>query len=184
MSLDLQQAAAVAGGHCWSERQLFELLGSWSKAVSEPAAVTALDRHSQHAAWRADQWWDRLPRLAGVERDLLVVAPGGVEAATSAGEAAASGAGVGLLALAYRVLVAGLATRYHRHRALTAPAADGPVRRLLSISAGDLGRDWVEGEAVLHAMLSDRDSARRAGEVVVAAEMAAAGAFVRYPLAP
>jgi hypothetical protein len=70
--LGLQEAAALIGEHCWIERRLFELLGRWSALTRHAPATIALDRHSQHAAWRAAQWWDRLPVLAQVDRDALV----------------------------------------------------------------------------------------------------------------
>jgi hypothetical protein len=70
--LTLEAAAALAGEHCWVERRLFELLGRWSAETRHAPSVLALDRHSQHAAWRAQQWWDRLPVLAQIDRDALV----------------------------------------------------------------------------------------------------------------
>jgi hypothetical protein len=75
VSLTLQESAALVGGHCWVERRLFERLGAWVAPTAWPAAKLALDRHAQHAAWRAAQWWDRLPVLAQVDREALVVAP-------------------------------------------------------------------------------------------------------------
>jgi hypothetical protein len=73
--LTLEAAAALAGEHCWVERRLFELLGQWSARTRHAPSVLALDRHSQHAAWRAEQWWARLPILAQIDRNALV-APG------------------------------------------------------------------------------------------------------------
>jgi hypothetical protein len=73
-TLTLQQSAALVGRHCWVERRLFELLGAWSVTAPSDVATLTLDRHSQHAAWRAEQWWARLPVLAGVDRQSLVVA--------------------------------------------------------------------------------------------------------------
>ena len=190
--LTLEDAAALAGNHCWAERRLFEVLGGWS-AVTHSAGVTlALDRHAQHAAWRAEQWWDRLPVLAGVDRDALVApgrAWGGLET-TALDEIAAiqpappSGepgpdpdddptlgrADVPVLAVAYRVLLPRLVVAYARHLRLTTPVADGPAVRTLGHVRPDAAADWAEGEALLQERLVDVAAVDLAATATAAAE--------------
>ncbi len=174
--LTMEAAAALAGGHCWIERRLFELLGRWSALTDHPAATLALDRHAQHAAWRAEQWWDRLPVLAQLDRNSLVdpgrswrallVDP--ASEASPAGDGASVEGGIGRLAVAYRVLLPRLVVAYDRHARLATPVADGPVIRTLGHVRPDAMADWAEGEAVLQDLLTTGEGA--------AAAAAAAGA--------
>jgi len=154
MSPTLEESAALMGGFRWVETRLFELLGAWVPSAGEPEVMAMLDRHSQHAAWRAAQWWDRLPVVASIDRPSLVRAP-------SAGyEAAVEVLGQDGLALverlagAYRVLFAHLAVGYRGLRAAATPWSDGPVMRTLGHVVPDLIEDWLEGEAALQSMLT------------------------------
>ena len=85
VGLTLDDAARLAGAHRWAEMRLFEVMGSWVAGTDDVDAKLLFDRHSQHHAWRAGQWWERLPVSAGVDRDGLVVAPSpAVQAAAAA----------------------------------------------------------------------------------------------------
>jgi hypothetical protein len=178
VSLTLDQAAAVVGGHCWAERRLFERLGSWVAPSVSMEAKLLLDRHSQHAAWRAGQWWDRLPVLAQVDRDDLVTSPDRwavLFAATDAGRLAPadeSTADVSRLALAYRLLLPRLAASYERLAGLTSPMADGPVIRTLRHVAADIRADWAEGEFLLEDLIVSAGHATAAAAAVAEAESA------------
>jgi hypothetical protein len=162
--LSLHDAAQVLGGHLWSERRLFEVLGASVARLRGPAAKVMVDRHAAHAAWRAGQWWDRLPVLAVIERDALILPPtSGIAAVygqlsepepeTEPGSG--SGSDAAWLAGLYRVALPRLAVAYRAHRAGTAPAADGSVRRTLERVAPDLEADRAEGEALLQSLLVD-----------------------------
>lgn len=154
--LTLDEAGLTAGGHCWIERRLFELAGRLAVAEGAPELKLMADRHSQHHAWRAGQWWERLPVVADVERDALVAPPDPSWAALTAaldeavaGPPALVAAWVGL----YRVAVPRLASRYRRHGAAASPLADGAVLRTLGLVGPDLAADWGEGEAALQQAL-------------------------------
>lgn len=114
-----------------------------------------LDRHSQHHAWRARQWWDRLPILDDVDREALVVPPApavsGLMDALALLEATVS-----RLAGLYRVALARVHVSYRSHERLAGPVADGSVLRTLDIVGRDVIRDWAEGEAVLQSLLITR----------------------------
>jgi hypothetical protein len=177
VSLGLEEAAGLVGGHCWIERRLFELLGVWSTADgSVPGATLVLDRHAQHAAWRAQQWWDRLPVLAGVDRDALV-RPDGPWSALDHPTVAGPGPGapgrdrqIARLVVAYRVLLPRLVGRYDRHAAGTSELADGPVRRTFGHVRPDLVGDWVDGELLVAELLIDDAAVTAAAGAVSAAE--------------
>ena len=57
---------------CWLEQQVFALLGRWVTEISEPAAKLVVLELSEHAAWRAQRWYELLP-TAAPGADALVV---------------------------------------------------------------------------------------------------------------
>lgn len=168
MSPTLQESAALVGGHCWIERRLFERLGAWSQLADVPAAKVLLDRHAQHAAWRGEQWWDRLPILAPVDRDELVIAPSGWSQVLAGHRDVATTEA--LLALAYRVFLPRLSSRYGRHADQAAPVPDAPVIRTLGHVVADVRADWAQGERLTEDLLLDQAAIANASATVAAAE--------------
>ena len=165
MPLTLEDSARLAGGHCWVEQRLFEISGGWVRSTQEVEAKLMLDRQSQHHAWRARQWWDRLPVLDDVNRGGLVVPP---TPAVAAVMLALSGLEdtVARLAGLYRVALARVHVSYRSHKALAGPVADASVLRTLDIVGRDVVRDWTEGEAVLQSLLTTRRAADDAAAAV------------------
>lgn len=153
---------------------MFEIAGGWVASTPEPAVKLMLDRHSQNHAWRAAQWWDRLPVLAGVDRDALVAAPGAsVEAALGALQALDGT--VARLAGAYRVALPRLFAAYTSHRAAASPVSDGATLRTLGIVGPDLASDWGEGEVALQGLLLDEAAVGDAAGAVRGLEALLAG---------
>jgi hypothetical protein len=169
VALTLDESARLAGGHCWLERRLFELLGGFVEPTPEPAAKLLFDRHSGHHAWRAGQWWDRLPVLDDVDRVSLVAADPAWRPEVLQALAAAE-ATVGRLAGAYRFALPRLWTRYARHLSLTTEVADSSSIRTLRMAMADVEADWREGEALLQGLLQDPDLIRIAADTVAALE--------------
>lgn len=169
MSTGLEESARLAGAHQWAERRLFEILGGWAATTGEPEVRLMLDRHSQHCAWRAGQWWDRLPVLADVDRASLC-APPHPAAAQAADRLAGVQGAVGRLAGVYRVALPRLWAAYDRHRGAAGGPADGSALWTIGIVSTDLSADWHEGEAALQAMLVDDPAVREAAETVAALE--------------
>ncbi|HEY3810453.1 MAG TPA: hypothetical protein VGL49_03380 [Acidimicrobiales bacterium] len=165
----MEEAARLAGGHRWVESRLFEILGGWVATTPEVDAKLLFDRHSQHHAWRAGQWWDRLPVLAGAERDAYVVAPSeGVAAAAT--DLGGLGGTVARLAGAYRVALPRLAGAYQGHRSAANPASDGAAIRTLDLLLPDVTGDWREGEVLLQGMLVDGAAVEAAAATVARLE--------------
>jgi hypothetical protein len=156
-SMPLRAAAERIGGFVWTERRLFELLSSSIAVVEDPAGKVLVDRHGAHAAWRADQWWDRLPVLGVIDRDALVVPPSD-EIGAVYDEIGGSSSAVARLAGIYRVAFPRLAAEYRSHRSSTSDVADGAVRRTLDQVERDLYADRAEGEPYLHSLLIDGSS--------------------------
>ncbi len=151
------------------ERRLFEILGGWVATVADADAKLMLDRHSQHHAWRAAQWWDRLPVLADVDRDALVRPPSsGWEAALKELESFTSP--VARLAGAYRGAFPRVASAYRAHRQEVSPLADAAVVRTLDHVGRDFSEDWGEGEAVTEALLLSPEDVDEAAATVARVE--------------
>ncbi len=171
MNSTLEAAAARCGAHCWVERRLFEALGVWGASAGSPRAVVALDRASQHAAWRAAQWLERLPVLAGVDREALVAAPPGwAELLGAAGSHPPALEGAGVVAVAARVLLPRLAERYRTHQAEATPVADRPALRTLAQCLADLRCDREDLDGALHAALAAADGPELAADAVLRAD--------------
>lgn len=176
--IGLHATARRAGSHRWSELAVWHLLGGWAPQSSAAAVIVALDVHSQHAAWRAGQWWDRLPVLAGVDRDALATPPGPGAAAVKAmggGDRTAPRSDVARLAAAYRVLLPRLVTGYADDHRWAALVADGPHLRTLAQVAADASADWAEGEALLQSLLVTADDVADAAATVARLEGSALG---------
>jgi hypothetical protein len=180
MPVTLDEAARLAGGHRWAESRLFEILGSWVASTDDIEVKLLFDRHSQHHAWRADQWWDRLPVLAGVDREALVVAPSPAAAAAADTLGSADGV-VDRLAGAYRVALPRLLGRYERHRTLVTPAADGAVIRTLDLLVPDVATDWRQGEVLLQDRIGSPGDVERAAATVARLERLLLGGCRKNP---
>ena len=137
---------------------MFEILGSWVTSTPQLEVKLMLDRHSRHHAWRAAQWWDRLPVLADVDRDLLVREAGAVPWDASLEAVAAAAGTVSRLSAAYRVALPRLCSAYTLHRLAASEVSDGSTLRTLGIVGPDAAADWAEGELSLQSLLSDRSS--------------------------
>jgi hypothetical protein len=162
----LDEASRLAGGHRWAESRLFEITGGWVASTEPVDAKLLLDRHSQHHAWRAEQWWDRLPVLADVDRNDLTLPPTPT-AEPAAAALAALDSTVARLAGAYRVALPRLFAAYQRHRLRADPTSDGSAIRTLDLLVPDVAADWREGEVLLQRLLTD-DAAVQAAAGAVA----------------
>jgi hypothetical protein len=165
MPPNLEATTRMVGGYAWIETQLFSLLGGWVQKSSDPAVKLMLDRHSMHHAWRAAQWTDRLPVLADVDRDGLVVSPG-PGASTVVTALAGLTVTVERLAGTYRVALPRLWAAYDRLGRDLSPISDGSVLRTTAMVAIDLAADWHEGEAALQDRLVDEVAISQVGAVV------------------
>lgn len=175
MGLTLEQSARRAGGHRWAELRLYEILGGWVPATAEIDAKLMFDRHSAHHAWRASQWWDRLPVVAGMDREGLCQAASAAVAAAY-DHLASAPATVTRLAGAYRVALPRLFAAYQDHREQAGAVADGSTLRTLGLVGRDLGCDWQEGERLLETLMRGREQIRAAATMVAELEEILAGA--------
>lgn len=169
MASDLETSARLAGTHQWLESRLFEVLGAWAADAASTEVQLMFDRHSRHCAWRASQWWDRLPVLADVERAALC-APYSTALEGLVRRLSELTEPIARLAGAYRVAIPRAWTAYDSHRLVAAPPSDGSTLRTLEIVSSDLASDWAEGESALQACLSDKGAVARSAGTVAALE--------------
>ena len=145
------------------------MLGGWVTGTEDTDVRLMFDRHSRHSAWRAAQWWDRLPVLADVERAALCLPPSDAFAEVFDHLAALPNA-VARLAGGYRVALPRLWARYEYHRKAAGETSDSSTLRALQIVSPDLAADWHEGEQLLQELLTEDVRVGEAGGVVAALE--------------
>jgi len=173
-SLPMSSSARWAGAAAWTEQALFEVLGGWAGSSSAPQVAVYFDSASQHHAWRAQLWLERLPaRLTGASGPDLVRAPWGGAAEALRGLSELDG-DVERLAAYCRVVLEWAVAGYRRWQRLCSPAADRPVLRVLSLVVGDSVADWQDGCSVLAEVMSLSE-----GGVAVAITAGAAASSAR-----
>jgi len=149
--LPLEESARVAGHARWLETRLFEVMGSWVAAETDPAAKVLWSTHSLRHATAAQVWHDRQPRVAHLDRNALTVAAGpGVTALVDALAALIDppAARVRLVAVA-RVVETGRSAAYRRRVEQAHPLADGPVLRWTRFLLADAETCLAEAETLL-----------------------------------
>jgi hypothetical protein len=173
--------AARLGAYCWAEQQVFGLLGGWIAEIAEPDVKLAVAEHADHAAWRAQRWYELLP-TAPPGADVLVAPPTGLAPAmaVAAGLAAGPDRTIEKLTIAHRVLLPRLAGALRAHLDWSPAVSEPAVGRMLTIALGDLTADWVTGERLLQALAADPEALGRAAAAQAGAEapIAAAGGLV------
>ena len=174
MATNLESSARRAGAHQWFESRLFEVLGAWAADSESTDAQLMFDRHSRHCAWRASQWWDRLPVLADIQRAALCTPdPPALDHLVDRLRGLTDP--VERLAGAYRVALPRAWVAYDSHRRAAAEPGDGSTIRTLEIVSRDLAADWAEGEAALQSVLTDKSGVAGSARTVAALEELLAG---------
>jgi hypothetical protein len=161
--LSLEASARRIGHYCWIEMRAFEILGTWTASVPEPAVKAALATHSRQHGWHAELWHDLLPVIgeSGVDSSVTPPNPALVAFVEALAAPEAAELTIEKLVGAYRVLVPHAASAYGHHLDHTSPISDGPTMRALGLVRSDQLDHWRVGEALLQAQLrSDADVER------------------------
>ena len=149
LSLSLTESADLLGRYRYAELSLFHALGRRATTAIDPAAVTYLAGAARAHAWRARLVEERLPVSLGLP---------GTEASTRSPGApfdemvellGAPGPDEALLSSVVLVLYPAMTASYQAHLAVTRPAPDPPVARMLGRVLGDLDVVRREGETLL-----------------------------------
>ncbi len=161
MSESLADAAARLGHYAWVETRLFEILGRWVQDVPELEAKLLIASQSHHHAWHAELWGDRLPVLAGIDRDELTVAANDHLMAFmhTLAEPATTGE---KLAGVYRVLLPHLVAIYGAHLERASTVSEAPTIRALKLVLADETEDWRQGQAMVPVLLQTPADVSRA----------------------
>lgn len=153
--LTIEQSAELVGAWAWAEGTLYEVVGGWVRSAWYPPAKVYFDACSQHHAWRAQLFQERLSGH--------LVAAGG-----SAGDLVkpfSSGAVATMKALSYlegdverlaaycRVVLARTVVAYRSWQSRFAGSSDRPVARALRFATDDTLADWEQGAALLVELL-------------------------------
>lgn len=153
---DLLGEAAEIGHLAWIERSLFEVFGRWSMTETEPSVVVMFDDHSQRHAWHAEVLFDRLPELADVDREGLVVAasPG----VTAAIERLADTTDIlRRFVAAYRVMCPFLIVGHRRLLGLVDAVSSPSTHRWIGRIIDDLVDEWMWGEDTIRGSIDSTD---------------------------
>ncbi|NCY16214.1 MAG: hypothetical protein EBX39_05490 [Actinobacteria bacterium] len=78
-TLSAPQSARAIGLCCWLEQQAFALLGAWTTELRQAGPKLVMLELSDHAAWRAQRWYELLP-TAPPGADALVLGTGELDA--------------------------------------------------------------------------------------------------------
>jgi len=179
--LTLEQAARRAGAWAWSEGQLYEVLGEWSRTSLEAGAKVYFDSVSQHHAWRSGLWKERLVgRLVQAQPGSwpepspgLLEPPSEVARAVLAALSRVEGDEARLGSYC-RVVLARAAAGYRSWLRVCNPASDRPIVRALEMALADVLRDWQEGTELLVRLLDEAGGAGAGDEAVAKAAEASA----------
>jgi hypothetical protein len=163
MGLTLQQSARIIGHYRWVEMRLFEILGAWVPDVPELEAKLVVAAHAPHHAWHSSLWLERLPELAGVDREELTV-PANSHMVAFMNGLQRSDRTIEKLAGVYRVALPRTIAAYGGHLERASAVTDAPTMRALKLVVSDEVDDWKEGEALIQSLLIDDLTVQRAAE--------------------
>jgi hypothetical protein len=167
--MTLHELAQTLGWWCWTERRLFEIVGSWVPSTTDAAVKVHFAETSHRCAWRAARLEELLP-TAYVPPASTLLRPG--PGAASLDVLAGLDATVPRLAALYRVVVpAGVAAYDHWLDAAT--LTERPYLRAVRGVRADLVEDWIAGAGELRRRV--RTGADAAIAAAACADVEAAG---------
>jgi hypothetical protein len=168
---DLHDRSRRIGVWAWCERQLFAALGSWAQTTPDPAVAVFFGEMARRHAWHAELFFDRLPELASVDAEQLVVASGPAtealfDAVAAAGESASHedhSALVRIVAV-HRVALPLLVGEYQAARSTVSAVAEPALGRALDLVLRDDQEEWARAQPLLGRLLGDAEAARSAAD--------------------
>jgi hypothetical protein len=167
--LTIGESAALAGAWAWAEVSLYEVVGGWVRSTAHPSAKVYFDACSQHHAWRAQLWQERLPaRLVATRAGAADLSKPFSDEAGQVMKALSCLEGeVERLAGYCRVVLPRTVVAYRAWQSRCSDASDRPVARALGFAADDAIADWERGTALLIELLeiaNSPDAVGRAAE--------------------
>jgi hypothetical protein len=165
----IEESAALAGAWAWAEASLYEVVGGWVRSTPHPSAKVYFDACSQHHAWRAQLWQERLPaRLVATRAGAADLSKPFSDGAAQVMKVLSCLEGeVERLAGYCRVVLPRTVVGYRSWLSRCSDASDRPVARALGFATDDAIADWERGTALLVELLDDAsgpDAVARAAE--------------------
>jgi hypothetical protein len=148
--LSAPQSAQAIGLCCWLEQQVFALLGSWITEVGESGPKLTMLELSDHAAWRAQRWYELLP-TAPPGADALVMGTEALEALVLSAHSVDGNANTIEKFVVAETLLGLLSQLVAELLGRTTAIAGAAVRRIADIAATDLDIDLASCRLVLSA---------------------------------
>ena len=158
--------AAELGPLVAALRRLHELLGSSALVVPSASAAIFLDERSLEHAWQAELLFERLPRRAGFEREVVIELGAAAVPLELLATLGAAGDEIGLVAGYGGAVAPWLDASLERLAASGSPAADRPLLRAIRLVRSDLEAAREPAERLMAALTSEIESARHAGRVL------------------
>lgn len=148
---DMHGLAERVGHDAWIERRLFEVLGAWTADSGSDEVTLHFDAASRRHGWHAQLCFERLPYLASVDAEALVVAPGPATEVLMDALGAVVG-DVDRLQALYSVVLPEVVVRHRRLRDSAPTVSAASVRRWYGFIVEDDTEELLDG----FALISDR----------------------------
>jgi hypothetical protein len=163
LSFGIAETARRIGHYRWVELQIFEALGRWLAITDDDAIKLRLATHSNHHAWHAELWEQRLPVLREPTPDQLIVPANAdlVEFFAALNAPTEPTQTLERLVGMYRVLLPRCVAAYTFHLNNTSRVTDASTARALELVLRDDVEQWRDGEMMIQSLLrSDAHVAR------------------------
>lgn len=144
----MQDLGDRVGHDAWIERRLFEVLGAWTADSVSDAVTLHFDAASRRHGWHAQLCFDRLPELASLDAESLVVAPGENTGRLFESLAGIDGDDARLRAM-YNVVLPEVVIRHRRLRDAAPPVSAASVRRWYGFIVADDTEELLDGLTLL-----------------------------------
>jgi hypothetical protein len=168
--LTIGESAVLAGAWAWAEGSLYEVVGGWVRSTPGASAKVYFDACSQHHAWRAQLWQERLPaRLVATSAGAADLSKPFSDGAAQMMKALSCLEGeVERLAGYCRVVLPRTVVAYRSWQSRCSDASDRPVARALRFATDDATADWERGTALLVELLGSPSATDAVGRAAAA----------------
>jgi len=156
--LSAPESARRVGAYCWLEQQAFASFGGSVTSIIDPVAKLTMLELGEHAAWRAQRWFELLP-TAPPGADALVIGTPLLEALVAAFSSLPDDGGTLDIFIAAEALLELMDRSVADHLDRTTLLAEPALHRIAEIARTDIAGDLVGCRAVLRASQGQLDRA-------------------------
>jgi len=156
--LSAAESARRVGAYCWLEQQAFACFGGSVTSIIDPVAKLTMLELGEHAAWRAQRWFELLP-TAPPGADALVIGTPPLESLITALSSLSDDAHPLDAFIAAEALLELIDRNVADHLDRTTLLAEPALHRIAEIARTDIAGDLVGCRAVLRASQGQLDQA-------------------------